>query len=159
MGHCGGPSSPRDAGVEPLESCTRGLPWYVRTVLEKFGFALKWILQSKTSTLRVGLGQNGQKGFISGEQHSLNVAGDSAKTLSVLRNMGGVVDDFGLRSVQMRRRPPLKIPPVLGVHNSFSKNHGHVTLPKSYQIDELTNQTLQSHVSYTHGPSAIEISH
>ena len=30
---------------------------------------------------------------ISGEQLSLNVAGDSAKTLSVLGNMGGVLDD------------------------------------------------------------------
>jgi len=37
-------------------------------------------------TLRVGLGQNGQILFISVEQLSLNVAGDSAKTSSVLRN-------------------------------------------------------------------------
>ena len=57
--------------------------------IEKSGYALKLILQSKTSTLRVGLGQNGQKGFISGEQLSLNVAGDSAKTRSVLGNVGG----------------------------------------------------------------------
>ena len=49
----------------------------------------------------VGLGQNGQILFISVEQLSLNVAGDSAKTLSVLGNMGGVVDDCGLRFVQM----------------------------------------------------------
>ena len=41
--------------------------------------------------LRVGPGQNGQILFISVEQLSLNVAGDSAKTLSVLGNMGVVV--------------------------------------------------------------------
>ena len=52
---------------------------------------------------------------------------------------------------------PLKIPPIWG--SNFEKNHGHVTLPKSYQIDELTSQTLQSHVSYTSLPSALEIAH
>ena len=52
--------------------------------------------------------------FISVEQLSLNVAGDSAKTLSVLGNMGGVLDDCGLRFVHKWRRP-LKIPPILGV--------------------------------------------
>ena len=55
--------------------------------------------------LRVGLGQNGQILFISVEQLSLNVAGDSAKTLSVLGNMGGVLDDCGIRFMQMCRRP------------------------------------------------------
>jgi len=38
------------------------------------------------------MAQNGQILFISGEQLSLNVAGDSAKTLSVLGNMGDVLD-------------------------------------------------------------------
>ena len=50
--------------------------------------------------LRVGLGQNGQILFISVEQLSLNVADDSAKTLSVLGNMGDVLDDCCLRFVQ-----------------------------------------------------------
>ena len=59
---------------------------------------------------RVGLGQNGQVLFISVEQLSLNVSGDSAKTLSVLGNMGGVLDDCGLRFVQMWRRPPQNTP-------------------------------------------------
>jgi hypothetical protein len=45
-----------------------------------------------------------------GEQLSLNVAGDSAKTLSVLRNMGDVLDDCGLRFVQKCRRPPQNTP-------------------------------------------------
>ena len=43
--------------------------------------------------------------IISGEQLSLNVAGGSAKIISVLENMGGVLDDCRLRFVQMRRRP------------------------------------------------------
>ena len=106
--------------------------------------------------LRVGLGQNGQILFISVEQLSLSVAGDSAKTLSVLRNMGGVVDDCGLRFVQMWRRPPQNTPDFGGPEINFEK-HMHAALPESYQIDELTSQTLQSHVSYTHGPSAFEI--
>ena len=56
--------------------------------------------------------------FISGEQLSLNVAGDSANTLSVLVNMGGVLDDCGLRFVQMRRRPPQNTPDF-GVQRIF----------------------------------------
>ena len=47
-------------------------------------FGLRWF----ASKLRSQSGQNGQILFISGEQLSLNVAGDSAKTLSVLGNMG-----------------------------------------------------------------------
>ena len=48
---------------------------------------------------------------ISGEQLSLNVAGDSAKTLSVLGNKGVVVlNDCGLRFVQKCRRPPQNTP-------------------------------------------------
>jgi len=47
---------------------------------------------------------------ISGEQLSLNVAGDSAKILSVLGNVGGVLDDCGLRFVQRCRRPPRNTP-------------------------------------------------
>ena len=44
----------------------------------------------------------------SGEQLSLNVADDSAKTLSVLGNMGDFLDDCRLRFLQMCRRPPQK---------------------------------------------------
>ena len=84
------------------------------------------------------------------------VAGDSAKTLSVLGNMGGFLNDCDLRFVQMWRRP-LKIPPILGVQRIFRKITEKGPLPKSYQIDELTSQTLQSNVSYTHLPSALEI--
>ena len=51
--------------------------------------------------LRVGPGQNGQILFISVEQLSLIVADDSAKTLSVLGNMGVVLDDCRLRFLQM----------------------------------------------------------
>ena len=69
--------------------------------------------------LRVGLGQNGQILFISVEQLSLNVAADSAKTLSVIGNMGGVVDDCGLRFVQMRRRPPQNTPDLGGPTDFF----------------------------------------
>ena len=47
---------------------------------------------------------------ISGEQLFLNVADDSAQTLSVLGNMGGVLDDCGLRFVQKCRRPPQNTP-------------------------------------------------
>ena len=57
---------------------------------------------------------------ISGEQLFLNVAVDSAETLSVLGNMGGVLDDLGLRSVQMCRRPPQNTPDF-GVQRIFSK--------------------------------------
>jgi len=70
--------------------------------------------------LRVGLAQNGQILFISGEQLYLNIAGDSAKTLSVLANMGGVLDDCGLRFVQMWRRPPQNTPDFWGP-TDFSK--------------------------------------
>ena len=82
----------------------------------------KGYLGTRPLTLRVGLGQNGQEGFISGEQHSLNVAGDSAKTLSVLGNMGGVADDCGLRFVQKWRRPPRNTPDF-GGPTIFSKNY------------------------------------
>ena len=54
---------------------------------------------------------------------------------------------------------PLKIPPDFGGPISKEKNHGHAALPKSYQIDELASQTLQSHVSYTHLLSALEKVH
>ena len=59
--------------------------------------------------------------FISGEQLSLIVAGDSAKTLSVLGNMGGFVDDCGLRFVQRWRRSPQNTPDF-GGPTGFSKN-------------------------------------
>jgi len=48
----------------------------------------------------------GQIGFESGEQLSLDVAGDSAKTLSFLGNLEGAVDDYDLRHVQRWRRNP-----------------------------------------------------
>ena len=66
--------------------------------------------KSALSGLRVGLAQNGQILFILGEQLSLNAAGDSAKTLSILRNKGGFVDDCRLRFVQKWRRPPQNTP-------------------------------------------------
>ena len=47
---------------------------------------------------------------ISVERLSLNVADDSAKTLSVLGNMGDALDDCLLRFLQMCRRPPQKYP-------------------------------------------------
>ena len=74
--------------------------------------------------------------------------------------MGGVLDDCRLRFVQKCRRPPQKTPDFGGPKKTKInfKIHGHVTLPKSYQIDELRSQTLQSHVSYTYLPSALEIS-
>ena len=72
-------------------------------------------------SLRVGLGQNGQKGFISGEQIFLNVAGDSAKTLSVLENMGDALDDCRLRFVQKCRRPPQNTPDFGGPTDFFEK--------------------------------------
>ena len=53
---------------------------------------------------------NNTRLFISGEQLSLNVAGDSAKTLSVLGNMGGVLENCGLRFVRRWRRPPQNTP-------------------------------------------------
>ena len=56
---------------------------------------------------------------ISGEQLSLNVAGDSAKTLSVVGNIGGALDDCGLRFVQMCRRPPQNTPDFGGLTDFF----------------------------------------
>ena len=75
--------------------------------------------KSALSGLRVGLAQNGQILFISVEQLSLNVAVDSAKTLSVLGNMGGVVDDCGLRFVQSWRRLPQNTPGFGGPTDFF----------------------------------------
>ena len=71
--------------------------------------------------LRSQSGQNGEILFISGEELSLIVAGDSAKTLSVLGNMGDALDDCGLRFVQKCRRPPQNTP-ILGVQRIFSKS-------------------------------------
>ena len=66
---------------------------------------------------------------ISGEQLSLNVAGDSAKTLSVLGNMGGVVDDCGLRFVQKWRCPPQNTPdfggPIMKKITSIQPHRNH----------------------------------
>ena len=59
---------------------------------------------------------------ISGEQLSLNVAGDSAKTLSVLGNIGDALDDCGLRFVQKCRRPPQNTPDFGGLTDFFSKS-------------------------------------
>jgi len=70
-------------------------------------------------TIRVGPGQNGQILFISVEQLSLNVADDSAQTLSVLGNMGGFVDDCRLRFVQMWRRLPQNTPDLGGPTDFF----------------------------------------
>ena len=106
-------------------------------------------------SLRVGLGQNGQILFISVEQLSLNVADDSAKTLSVLGNMGDVLDDCRLRFLQMCRRPPQNTPDF-GVQRIFQNITEKGPLQESYQIDELRSQTLQSHASYTYLPSALE---
>ena len=69
--------------------------------------------------LRVGLGQNGQILFISVEQLSLNVADDSAKTLSVLGNMGDFLDDCRLRFFCRCVGALLKIPPILGSNGFF----------------------------------------
>jgi hypothetical protein len=52
---------------------------------------------------------------------------------------------------------PLKIPPISGVQRIFLNITEKGPLPISYQIDELTSQTSQSHVSYTYLPSALEI--
>ena len=79
--------------------------------------------------------QNGQILFISVEQLSLNVADDSAKTLSVLGNMGDFLDDCCLRFVQKCRRPPQNTPDLGGSkkdQKTISNFHGHVTLPKSF---------------------------
>ena len=67
------------------------------------------------------LRQNGQILFISGEQLSLIVAGDSAETLSVLGNMGDVLDDCRLRFVQKCRRPPQNTPDFGGPTEFFEK--------------------------------------
>ena len=72
------------------------------------------------SSLRSQSGQNGQILFISGEELSLIVAGDSAKTLSVLGNMGDVLDDCRLRFVQKLPAPPSKYPDF-GVQRIFRK--------------------------------------
>ena len=89
--------------------------------------------------LRVGLGLHLECCsfffFISGEQPSLNVAGDSAETLSVLGNMGGAVDDCGLRFLQMC--PPPSNTPGFGVQRIFRNITEKGPLPKSCQIDEL----------------------
>ena len=74
--------------------------------------------------------------------------------------MRDALDDCRLRFVQKCRRPPQNTPDLGGpkkIKNQFRKIHGHVTLPKSYQIDELRSQTLQSHVLYTYLPSALKI--
>ena len=63
--------------------------------------------------------QNGQILFISVEQLSLNVADDSAKTLSVLGNMGDFLDDCLLRFLQRCRRPPQKYPRFWGPTDFF----------------------------------------
>ena len=69
---------------------------------------------------------------ISGAQLSLNVVDDSAKTLSVLGNMGSVRDDCGLRFVQRWRRLPQNTPDVGGPTDFFRKITEKVALPKSY---------------------------
>ena len=57
----------------------------------------------------------------SGEQLLLNVAGDSAQTLSVLGNMGDALDDCRLRFVQKCRRPPQNTPDFGGPTDFFEK--------------------------------------
>ena len=52
---------------------------------------------------------------------------------------------------------PLKNTPDLGSNGFFQNITEKAALQKSYQIDELRSQTLQSHVSYTSLPSALEI--
>ena len=76
-------------------------------------------LPSTCREISVGLAQNGQILFISVEQLSLNVADDSAKTLSVLGNMGDLLDDCRLRFLQMCRRPPQKYPRFWGPTDFF----------------------------------------
>ena len=77
--------------------------------------------EKKGGSLRVGLGQNGQILCISVEQLSLNVADDSAETLSVLGNMGDAFDDCRLRFVQKCRRPPQNTPDFGGPTDFFEK--------------------------------------
>ena len=76
-------------------------------------------------------GQNGTILFISGEQLSLNVVGDSAKTLSVLENIGGAVDDCGLRFFR-DGGAPLKIPPISGVQRIFFEKYRKIPLAFDY---------------------------
>ena len=85
------------------------------TLVQKDDFVEK----KRVFPLRLGLGQNGQILFISVEQLSLNVAGDSAKTLSVLGNMGDALADCLLRFLQMCRRPPQKYPRFWGPTDFF----------------------------------------
>jgi hypothetical protein len=59
---------------------------------------------------------------ISGEQLSLNVVDDSAKTLSVLGNMGVALDDCRLRFVQKCRRPPQNTPNCGGPISKIKKS-------------------------------------
>ena len=94
-----------------MNGCTTSTDDYTTQVIKTVIFSFKGR----------SIGQNGQILFISGEQLSLNVAGDSAKTLSVLGNMGGVLDDCGLRFVQMRRRPPKNTPDFGGPSDCFEK--------------------------------------
>ena len=54
---------------------------------------------------------------------------------------------------------PLKNTPDFGVQRIFQNITEKGPLQKSYQIDELRSQTLQSYVSYTSLPSALETSH
>ena len=54
---------------------------------------------------------------------------------------------------------PLKNTPDFGVQRIFQNITEKGPLQKSYQIDELRSQTLQSHVSYTYLPSALKIAH
>ena len=65
-----------------------------------------WIKARVTPVLVIEMSRKSQDGqilFISVEQLSLNVADNSAKTLSVPGNMGGVIDDCRLGFVQMGR--------------------------------------------------------
>ena len=55
--------------------------------------------------------------------------------------------------------PPSKYPRFRGSNVFFRNITEKGPLPKSYQIDELTNQTLQSYVSYTQLPSGLKIWH
>ena len=54
---------------------------------------------------------------------------------------------------------PLKNTPDFGVQRIFQNITEKGPLQKSYQIDELRSQTLQSHASYTYLPSALEKVH
>ena len=54
---------------------------------------------------------------------------------------------------------PLRNAPDFGVQRIFQNITEKAALQKSYQIDELRSQTLQSHVLYTSLHSALEIAH